>query len=159
MTGNMRQARDPDTGWSFCFFDPRAKIEIFERPWPKSTVFPRGYICNSINLVFLPYVFNSIEREVGNHFSAERMAALDDPDSPDFESTFEFIKAPIIRKEVRRKNVKLPLRRTVPPFRRYTYPVPNVSPHRHHKQRGSLRYGVSPVDRLVIEVFSGNHLP
>ncbi|XP_038119524.1 uncharacterized protein LOC6054154 [Culex quinquefasciatus] len=91
------------------------------------------------------------------------MAALDDPDSPDFESTFEFIKAPIIRKEVRRKNVKLPLRRavtdpgcsdpctrststlggevsyyarTVPPFRRYTYPVPNVSPHRHHKQRG-----------------------
>ncbi|XP_039450184.2 uncharacterized protein LOC120429089 isoform X2 [Culex pipiens pallens] len=113
MTGNMRQARDPDTGWSFCFFDPRAKIEIFERPWPKSTVFPRGYICNSINLVFLPYVFNSIEREVGNHFSAERMAALDDPDSPDFESTFEFIKAPIIRKEVRRKNVKLPLRRAV----------------------------------------------
>lgn len=111
MTGNMRQARDPDTGWSFFFFDPRAKIEIFERPWPKSTVFPRGYICNSINLVFLPYVFNSIEREVGNHFSAERMAALDDPDSPDFESTFEFIKAPIIRKEVRRKNVKLPLRR------------------------------------------------
>ncbi|KAL9699004.1 hypothetical protein quinque_002445 [Culex quinquefasciatus] len=104
-------ARDPDTGWSFCFFDPRAKIEIFERPWPKSTVFPRGYICNSINLVFLPYVFNSIEREVGNHFSAERMAALDDPDSPDFESTFEFIKAPIICKEVRRKNVKLPLRR------------------------------------------------
>lgn len=106
MTGNRTcdSRVDPDTGRSYCFGDPSAKIEIFERPWHESIVFPRGCICNSTNRSFLPIVFSSTGREVEIHFSAGNMTALDDPDTLNFEATFEFIKAPVICKDVRRKN-------------------------------------------------------
>ncbi|XP_058836455.1 uncharacterized protein LOC131693017 isoform X2 [Topomyia yanbarensis] len=106
MTGNRTcdSRVDPDIGRSYCFGNHSTRIEIFERPWHESILFPRGCICNSTNKSFLPIVFTSTGREVEIHFISENMTSGDDPDSINFEATFEFIKAPIVCKDVRRKN-------------------------------------------------------
>ncbi|XP_029726486.2 uncharacterized protein LOC109623124 isoform X2 [Aedes albopictus] len=106
MTGNRTcdSRVDPDTGRSYCFGNNSARIEIFERPWHESIVFPRGCICNSTNRSYLPIVFTSTGREVEIHFRAGNMTSVDDPDSLNFEGSFEFVKAPLMCKDVRRKN-------------------------------------------------------
>lgn len=106
MTGNRTcdSRVDPDTGRSYCFGNNSARIDILERPWHESILFPRGCICNSTNRSFLPIVFTSTGREVEIHFIAGNMTSADDPDSLNFEGTFEFVKAPLICKDVRRKN-------------------------------------------------------
>ncbi|XP_058457818.1 uncharacterized protein LOC131434755 isoform X2 [Malaya genurostris] len=106
MTGNRTcdSRVDPDIGRSYCFGNHSARIEIFERPWHESILFPRGCICNSTNKSFLPIRFTSTGREVEIHFVAENMTSGDDPDSLNFEATFEFVKAPVVCKDVRRKN-------------------------------------------------------
>ncbi|XP_050073509.1 uncharacterized protein LOC126561419 isoform X1 [Anopheles maculipalpis] len=95
---------DPDTGRSYCFGDSTARVEIFERPWHESILFPRGCICNSTNNSYLPIVFTSTGREVEIHFSAANMTNGDDPDSLNFEASYEFVKGPMMCKDVRRKN-------------------------------------------------------
>ncbi|XP_055630213.1 uncharacterized protein LOC129771009 isoform X2 [Toxorhynchites rutilus septentrionalis] len=106
MTGNRTcdSRVDPDIGRSYCFGNHSARIEIFERPWHESIVFPRGCICNSTNKSFLPIVFTSTGREVEIHFVADNMTSEDDPDTLNFEATFEFVKGPMMCKDVRRKN-------------------------------------------------------
>lgn len=106
MTGNRTcdSRVDPDTGRSYCFGNNSARIDILERPWHESILFPRGCICNSTNRSFLPIVFTSTGREVEIHFTAGNMTSADDPDSLNFEGSFEFVKAPMMCKDVRRKN-------------------------------------------------------
>ncbi|XP_055536271.1 uncharacterized protein LOC129724969 isoform X2 [Wyeomyia smithii] len=106
MTGNRTcdSRVDPDIRRSYCFGNHSARIEIFERPWHESILFPRGCICNSTNKSFLPIVFTTTGREVEIHFIAENMTSADDPDSLNFEATFEFVKGPMMCKDVRRKN-------------------------------------------------------
>ncbi|XP_035906292.1 uncharacterized protein LOC118509603 isoform X2 [Anopheles stephensi] len=106
MTGNRTcdSRVDPDTGRSYCFGDSTARVEIFERPWHESILFPRGCICNSTNNSYLPIVFTSTGREVEIHFSAANMTNGDDPDSLSFEASYEFVKGPMMCKDVRRKN-------------------------------------------------------
>ncbi|XP_052859858.1 uncharacterized protein LOC128267111 [Anopheles cruzii] len=106
MTGNRTcdSRVDPDTGRSYCFGDSTARVEIFERPWHESILFPRGCVCNSTNHSYLPIVFTSTGREVEIHFSAGNMTNDDDPDSLNFEASYEFIKGPMMCKDVRRKN-------------------------------------------------------
>ena len=59
MTGNRTcdSRVDPDTGRSYCFGDSTARVEIFERPWHESILFPRGCICNSTNNSYLSLSF------------------------------------------------------------------------------------------------------
>ncbi|XP_053674728.1 uncharacterized protein LOC128725034 [Anopheles nili] len=106
MTGNRTcdSRVDPDTGRSYCFGDSTARVEIFERPWHESILFPRGCICNSTNSSYLPIVFTSTGREVEIHFSAANMTNWDDPDALSFEASYEFVKGPMMCKDVRRKN-------------------------------------------------------
>ncbi|XP_035794280.1 uncharacterized protein LOC118467651 isoform X1 [Anopheles albimanus] len=106
MTGNRTcdSRVDPDTGRSYCFGDSSARVEIFERPWHESILFPRGCICNSTNNSFLPIVFTSTGREVEIHFRAANMTNVDDPDTLSFEASYEFVKGPMMCKDVRRKN-------------------------------------------------------
>lgn len=106
MTGNRTcdSRVDPDTGRSYCFGDSTARVEIFERPWHESILFPRGCICNSTNNSYLPIVFTSTGREVEIHFTAANMTNEDDPDTLSFEASYEFVKGPMMCKDVRRKN-------------------------------------------------------
>lgn len=97
---------DDDTQRSFCYGDNSAKVQIFERPWHDSVIFVRNCICNSSEseTSALPITYVSTSREVEVHFSAINMTRYDDPDSLNFQATFEFIK-PIASKckESRRK--------------------------------------------------------
>lgn len=97
---------DDDTQRSFCYGDNSAKVQVFERPWHDSVIFVRNCICNSSEseTSALPITYVSTSREVEVHFSAINMTRFDDPDTLNFQATFEFIK-PIASKckESRRK--------------------------------------------------------
>lgn len=84
-----------DTQRSFCYGDNSAKVQIFERPWHDSALFVRNCICNSSDpSSALPITYVSSSREVEVHFSAINMTRLDDPDTLNFQATFEFIRPP-----------------------------------------------------------------
>lgn len=112
MTGLNRTCEsriDEDTNRSYCFGDPRVRVEVFERPWHDSIPFFRGCMCNSTNNgtraanVSLPVIYTSTSRELEVHFTAVNMTDADDPEHMQFEGTFEFIKAPVHCKDSRRK--------------------------------------------------------
>lgn len=65
-------------------------------------LFQRGCACNSSNTSDLPIVYTSSSRALEIHFTAANMTALDDPDHLNFEATYEFIKLPLLCKEVKR---------------------------------------------------------
>lgn len=106
MSGNRTCASkiDSDINRSYCFGDTSVKVEIFERPWQDSILFPRGCICNSRNSSELPVIYTSTSREVEIHFTAINMTSLDDPDTVNFEGTYEFLHAPTTCKDSRRKS-------------------------------------------------------
>ena len=64
---------DPDINRSYCLGNSSAKVEIFERPWHESIIFPRGCICNTTNQSTLPVEFTSTGRELEVHFTAINM--------------------------------------------------------------------------------------
>jgi hypothetical protein len=105
MSGNRTCASkvDPDIDRSFCYGNSDAKVQIFERPWHESIIFPRGCVCNSTKKSHLPIIYTSTGREVEVHLTAINMTSMDDPDSLNFEGTFEFIKGPMHCKDIRRK--------------------------------------------------------
>jgi hypothetical protein len=94
-----------DTQRSFCYGDNSAKLQIYERPWHDSIIFIRNCICNSTTESFLPLTYVSTSRELEVHFSAINMTRYDDPDTLNFQATFEFIKPsiPTKCKDTRRK--------------------------------------------------------
>lgn len=94
-----------DTQRSFCYDDNSAKVQIFERPWHDSIIFVRNCICNSTNSSVLPITYVSTSRELEVHFTAINMTRYDDPDTLNFQATFEFIKPsiPTKCKDARRK--------------------------------------------------------
>lgn len=81
-----------DTQRSFCYGDNSAKVQIFERPWHDSAIFVRNCICNSSDPSVLPITYESKGREVEVHFTAINMTRFDDPDTLNFQATFEFIR-------------------------------------------------------------------
>lgn len=106
MAGNRscNSKMDTDIQRSFCFGDSSAKVQIFERPWHESIVFSRNCICNSTtNATHLNISYISTSRELELHFTAINMTTFDDPDTLNFEATFEFFKVPQICKDIRRK--------------------------------------------------------
>jgi hypothetical protein len=94
-----------DTQRSFCYGDNTAKVQIYERPWHDSEIFVRSCVCNSTTYSTLPITYVSNSRELEVHFSAINMTRLDDPDSLNFQATFEFVRpsAPTKCKDARRK--------------------------------------------------------
>lgn len=66
------------------------------------TLFQRGCGCNSSNTSDLPIVYTSSNRVLEIHFTAVNMTALDDPDHLNFEGTYEFMKLPLLCKEVKK---------------------------------------------------------
>lgn len=95
---------DNDTQRSYCYGDNSAKLEIFERPWHDSVLFIRNCICNSSsNITEFPLSYTSTSRELEVHFTAINMTQFDDPDSLNFEATFEFIKIPSKCLDTRRR--------------------------------------------------------
>ena len=94
-----------DTHRSYCYGNNSAKVQIFERPWHDSALFVRNCICNSTNSSILPVSYVSNSREVEVHFTAINMSKYDDPDTLNFQATFEFIKpiVPTKCKEQKRK--------------------------------------------------------
>ena len=97
MSGNRtcESKMETDTQRSFCYGNNSAKLQIFERPWHDSILFIRHCICNSSCENILPVTYISSSREVEVHFSAVNMTKYDDPDSLNFQATFEFIKPTI----------------------------------------------------------------
>jgi hypothetical protein len=87
-----------DTQRSFCYGDNTAKVQIFERPWHDSVLFVRNCICNSMNSTLQPITYVSSGREVEVHFTAINMTRYDEPDTLNFQATFEFIKPSIASK-------------------------------------------------------------
>lgn len=87
-----------DTQRSFCYGDNSAKVQIFERPWHDSAIFVRNCICNSSDPSALPITYESKGREVEVHFTAINMTRFDDPDTLNFQATFEFIRPPHVGK-------------------------------------------------------------
>lgn len=83
-----------DTQRSFCYGENSAKVQIFERPWHDSALFVRNCICNSSDPSALPITYVSSSREVEVHFSAANMTRFDDPETLNFQATFEFIRPP-----------------------------------------------------------------
>lgn len=73
-----------------------------EQPPGTQTFYRRGCACNSSNTSDLPIVYTSTSQTLEVRFSAFNMTALDDPDHLNFEATYEFIKLPLICKEVKR---------------------------------------------------------
>lgn len=65
-------------------------------------LFQRGCGCNSSNTSDLPIIYTSSNRVLEIHFSAVNMTALDDPDHLNFEATYEFMKLPLLCKEVKK---------------------------------------------------------
>lgn len=72
-----------------------------EQPTSGLALYQRGCACNSSNTSDLPIVYTSSSRALEIHFTAENMTALDDPDHLNFEATYEFIKLPLLCKEVK----------------------------------------------------------
>uniref|UniRef100_A0A336KH36 CSON011022 protein n=1 Tax=Culicoides sonorensis TaxID=179676 RepID=A0A336KH36_CULSO len=105
-TGNRtcQSKIDKDINRSYCFGNSNAKLQIMERPWHESILFPRSCICNTTNTSELPVIFTSTSREVEVHFTAINMTPFDDPDNMFFEGTYEFLPGPKHCKEVRRRN-------------------------------------------------------
>lgn len=105
-TGNRtcQSKIDKDINRSYCFGNSNAKLEVMERPWHESILFPRSCICNTTNTSELPVIFTSTSREVEVHFTAINMTPFDDPDNMFFEGTYEFLPGPKHCKEVRRRN-------------------------------------------------------
>ncbi|XP_031626059.1 uncharacterized protein LOC116342540 [Contarinia nasturtii] len=93
---------DPDTKRSYCFGDQRAKLQIMEQPTGSETFYQRGCACNSSSTSDLPIVYTSSSRALEVRFTATNMTAHDDPDNLNFEATYEFIKLPMLCKEVKR---------------------------------------------------------
>lgn len=73
-----------------------------ERPATGSALFRRSCGCNSSNSSDLPIIYTSSSPYVEVHFTATNMTALDDPEHLNFEATYEFIKLPVVCKEVSR---------------------------------------------------------
>lgn len=107
MSGNRTcdTKAENDTQRSFCYGDNSAKLQIYERPWHDSIIFIRNCICNSSTESVLPLTYISSSRELEVHFSAINMTRYDDPDTLNFQATFEFIKPsiPTKCKDTRRK--------------------------------------------------------
>lgn len=72
-----------------------------EQPTSSENLFQRGCACNSSNTSDLPIVYTSPSRALELRFIAFNMTARDDPDSLNFEATYEFIKLPLLCKEVK----------------------------------------------------------
>lgn len=72
-----------------------------EQPISDAPLFQRGCGCNSSNTSDLPILFTSSSRVLEIHFTAINMTALDDPKHLNFEATYEFIKFPLLCKEVK----------------------------------------------------------
>lgn len=79
-------------------------LQIFEHPFTDSILFPRGCVCNSTAQSHLPVIYMSTGREVEIHFNAVNMSSHDDPDTVNFEATFEFFKGPTTCRDSRRKS-------------------------------------------------------
>lgn len=107
MSGNRtcESKMENDTQRSFCYGNNSAKVQIFERPWHDSELFVRNCICNSSYDNILPITYISSSREVEVHFNAVNMTKYDDPDTLNFQATFEFIKPmiPTKCKDLKRK--------------------------------------------------------
>lgn len=74
-----------------------------ERHLPDSTIlFHRSCSCNGTNSSDLPLVFTSTGKEIEVHFISTNMTTEDDPDSINFEATYEFIRGPYMCKESRK---------------------------------------------------------
>lgn len=65
-------------------------------------LYQRGCACNSSNTSDLPIVYTSSGTALEIHFVATNMTAIDDPDHLNFEATYEFIKLPMLCKEVKK---------------------------------------------------------
>jgi hypothetical protein len=100
MSGNRtcESKVENDTQRAFCYGDNTAKVQIFERPWHDSILFVRNCICNSTNSSELPITYTSMSRELEVHFSAINMTRYDDPDTLNFQATFEFIRPQTLTK-------------------------------------------------------------
>lgn len=94
MSGNRtcEAKMENDTQRTYCYGNNSARLEIFDRPWHDSALFVRNCICNSSSGSTLPSVYVSSGREMELHFTAINMTKYDDPDSLNFQATFEFIK-------------------------------------------------------------------
>lgn len=75
-----------------------------EQPTGSDTFYQRGCACNSSSTSDLPIVYTSSSRALEVRFTATNMTAHDDPDNLNFEATYEFIKLPMLCKEVKRLN-------------------------------------------------------
>lgn len=107
MSGNRtcESKMENDTQRTFCYGNNSAKLQIFERPWHDSVIFVRNCVCNSSDDNILPITYLSSSREIEVHFNAINMTKFDDPDSLNFQATFEFVK-PVIPtkcKDLKRK--------------------------------------------------------
>lgn len=72
-----------------------------EQPTGSGTFFQRGCACNSSNTSDVPIVYTSPSRVLELRFIAFNMTARDDPDSLNFEAAYEFLKLPLLCKEVK----------------------------------------------------------
>lgn len=75
-----------------------------EQPTEGRAFYQRGCACNSSSTSDLPIVYTSSSRALEVRFTAINMTAHDDPDSLNFEATYEFIKLPLLCKEVKKLN-------------------------------------------------------
>jgi hypothetical protein len=107
MSGNRtcESKMEYDTQRAFCYGNNSAKLQIFERPWHDSALFVRNCICNSTSNSILPITYVSTSREVELHFTAINMTRFDDPDSLNFQATFEFVRPliPVTCNDLKRK--------------------------------------------------------
>lgn len=94
MSGNRtcESKMENDTQRSFCYGNNSAKLQVFERPWHDSVLFIRNCVCNSSLENILPVTYISSSKELEVHFTAVNMTKYDDPDSLNFQATFEFVK-------------------------------------------------------------------
>lgn len=73
-----------------------------EQPTGSQAFYQRGCACNSSNTSDLPIVYTSSSQTLEIRFTAFNMTAHDDPEHLNFEATYEFIKLPLICKEVKK---------------------------------------------------------
>lgn len=94
MSGNRtcESKMENDTQRAYCYGNNSAMLQLFERPWHDSALFVRNCICNSSASGILPITYVSTSREVEVHFTAMNMTRYDDPDTLNFEATFEFVR-------------------------------------------------------------------
>lgn len=76
--------------------------KIMEQPGGGQAFYRRGCACNSSNTSDLPIIYTSSSQTLEVRFTAFNMTALDDPDHLNFEATYEFIKLPLLCKEVKK---------------------------------------------------------